>query len=1112
MSISGMQGEQLRNNPFFVLNVDCGSDRRTIVAAADELGFLQDSDRCADAQSALLNPQKRLAAELDWFPDADAQLITWIRQAIAAGSRIPIGEFGTITRLNAELYNLSYLDLTQRQQLARFERSLRSIDRLYGELEGKRVAEILNQHRKTAHLAEVSVQEVEQELIQKRYRIRRVLSGCLEKMSDEDCTEKVLKIAQTNIEDNKGKPGVVLLDFVSQYELRMQPKIDALSEKIDAKINFCKMRTGGVLDGALDELMKEVAAWATIVNPMMICGKANGRSHEGTSAMGNKLRNLALYLHNEKEQTAAAAKLTEAMLGIFTYDRIFHNKLTEEVKTLKKLSSQRQNAESLKEEINQVLELATSSEKWGNFEISGKMEELALLVTQLDKKLKELAKEDKELHKIRELIAMAARSVSVVLHNKFNRTQMSVDFMTFLIEIFGDIPAMRSKLRDDKAELDRQLVLAKQLNIPMSREKVPFRDLAMRSSDTWLLDKGKDYQNKKDYNKAFLYYKRAADMGNAEAIDSVGFCYAEGYGVPKNDKEALVWYRRAAEKGSAAAAFHIAQAYNVGQGVPQDKAEGFLWAERSAKLGSKDAAIYVAQCYMSGTNVRRNYESARRYFEIGANSGDANCMCQLAEIYDKGLGVVVSQERALCWYTKAADNKDKNACKFAAQRYEKGEGTPKDPDKAKKYYLLGSELGNSDCTVAAALLFAQKTDTNSHREAVRLCNMAIQQGTQDARIYQVLGKAYMDGQGTEKNYEKAREMFRLAKDENLLVCLEQRIWEDKNRTWRKRKCIIVAAILTLIVGTGWYLYASYSRGMEDLGAGNNQIEATFVETYYYGKAVKSLQRAVSSSSSATSLRVAKDYLSESGNLRDVNSYFSVIDKIECKDYRGALEIIETFPKTRENKLGANHWKEILLRYILELPMDDIQNRMSKLYLNESMYSDEYDEKAFDNELNWGVSEIQTLPERSGEVEIPSLQHIYDTYGKKSAGKILIVKQCMDYPGKKQSTVISFDLMQHLPAKYLPMSIDEVSYVIVVSYGYKDDPTGDYRGSTDALVETGTVTVYSMEDDQKIYSSKVVNGDSPPMFFSYQGSPPAYKSGGKPDIYGEFLKALRKVMK
>lgn len=54
-----------------------------------------------------------------------------------------------------------------------------------------------------------------------------------------------------------------------------------------------------------------------------------------------------------------------------------------------------------------------------------------------------------------------------------------------------------------------------------------------------------------DRSKAVEWYRRAAELGHADAQYKLGVCYENEWGVAKDRTEAAKWYRRAAEQGHA---------------------------------------------------------------------------------------------------------------------------------------------------------------------------------------------------------------------------------------------------------------------------------------------------------------------------------------------------------------------------------------------------------------------------------------------------------------------------------------------------------------------------------------------------------------------------------
>ena len=87
----------------------------------------------------------------------------------------------------------------------------------------------------------------------------------------------------------------------------------------------------------------------------------------------------------------------------------------------------------------------------------------------------------------------------------------------------------------------------------------------------------------------FEEIKLLAEQGNARGQYNLGFTYANGSGVPKNDAEAVKWYRLAAEQGFANAQMNLGVMYANGRGVSQNNFRAYVWSSVAAAQGYEDA-------------------------------------------------------------------------------------------------------------------------------------------------------------------------------------------------------------------------------------------------------------------------------------------------------------------------------------------------------------------------------------------------------------------------------------------------------------------------------------------------------------------------------------------
>ncbi len=100
---------------------------------------------------------------------------------------------------------------------------------------------------------------------------------------------------------------------------------------------------------------------------------------------------------------------------------------------------------------------------------------------------------------------------------------------------------------------------------------------------------GKEAYFRGDYATALKEFRVLAEQGYAGAQNNLGLMYAEGQGVPPDDKEAARWFRLAAAQGDAKAQYNLGVMYAEGQGVPQDVVQAHLWMHLAAAQGDEDA-------------------------------------------------------------------------------------------------------------------------------------------------------------------------------------------------------------------------------------------------------------------------------------------------------------------------------------------------------------------------------------------------------------------------------------------------------------------------------------------------------------------------------------------
>ncbi len=122
---------------------------------------------------------------------------------------------------------------------------------------------------------------------------------------------------------------------------------------------------------------------------------------------------------------------------------------------------------------------------------------------------------------------------------------------------------------------------------------------------------------------AFYWFERAARSGNIMAINMVGRCLDQGWGVPPSQSLAERWFRKAAEQGLDWGMYNLATLLTLGEGgVPQDKTQAFFWLRKAADLGHVKSLNLLGGFYEDGWVARPNRATARDLYRKAAIGGD----------------------------------------------------------------------------------------------------------------------------------------------------------------------------------------------------------------------------------------------------------------------------------------------------------------------------------------------------------------------------------------------------------------------------------------------------------------------------------------------------------
>ena len=229
-------------------------------------------------------------------------------------------------------------------------------------------------------------------------------------------------------------------------------------------------------------------------------------------------------------------------------------------------------------------------------------------------------------------------------------------------------------------------------------------------------------------------------------------------------------------------------------------------------------------------------------------------------------------------------------------------------------------------------------------------------------------------------------------------------------------------------------------------------------------------------------------------------------------YVDALQKVNTLPKDNLGMLLHGKWIDALAEHV-EYEKPKTVDELLVIAQIEKLAEDITDFKSprFNDALNV-YSGIQSDPSwYQRDLGMKSLDELYSMCGTKGSGKILLVREYHSYPDHEAVCEIAEWAMKYIPLEYFPISVDEVDYVVVLSYDFREYEDGFYLSGTVPLQEYATIYIYSVRDSANIWTSSVIEGPLPESF-SYYDEAPEYHSEGSPDVETAFIEAMKVIMK
>jgi TPR repeat protein len=260
-----------------------------------------------------------------------------------------------------------------------------------------------------------------------------------------------------------------------------------------------------------------------------------------------------------------------------------------------------------------------------------------------------------------------------------------------------------------------------------------------------------------DHEKAMVLFTRAAQDQDPVALNALGSMHDNA----GHRQEAARLYRTAADLGNARAMCNLAVCFESGLGVPEDMPTACGWYRKAADRGFAPAMTSLGKIYEFGRETAVDFHAARDWYERSAQAGDGDGLTDLGWLHHGGKGGPVDRAKAIACFEKAAEMGSTFGMRSLAAVFADGEDVPKDFGRALALWRQAATLGDSLAMKDLGEIYDKGWgDAADSRLAVAWYEKAV--ARRDGEAAWRLAEIYREGRGVQKDPQEVIRLARLA--------------------------------------------------------------------------------------------------------------------------------------------------------------------------------------------------------------------------------------------------------------------------------------------------------------------------------------------------------------
>jgi hypothetical protein len=312
----------LHHSPFFILGATPRDDRRKLVKLAEEKSLELTSDVCQNARSDLLNPRKRLSAEMAWLPGVSPaqtrELLGFLEDTPAR--LFDQTELPSLARLN--LLTAAFEKVLETVRVEPLGKFILKIAEIADDLNPEEVLREINEDRIASGFPEIhSLEQIEVELKECRRRYCKLIKKTLDRLPTMTLLGAMSFVTDKATSSGDSQAFCLIDDLVDGYEVEAQEALLKESENIHRLVRAIRNYASAgnaAMKPYLEQLDSELYIWERIAEPILLSLKGRGINHVMSVRLSNEIRGLALELNNYRNMEPVSKRLIELLQAHFS--------------------------------------------------------------------------------------------------------------------------------------------------------------------------------------------------------------------------------------------------------------------------------------------------------------------------------------------------------------------------------------------------------------------------------------------------------------------------------------------------------------------------------------------------------------------------------------------------------------------------------------------------------------------------------------------------------------------------------------------------------------------------------------------------------------------------